>query len=242
MNTNALRSLWKEAFGDSDTFLNLFFSTAFHPDRFMALWEQERAVAALYWFDCQYEGRKIAYIYAVATAKSHRGQGLCRRLMEKTHGLLKRLGYSGSILAPAEKGLFSLYEKLGYSLCAHIDSLSCQAGTPIPLTRITGSEYARLRRTLLPAGSLLQEGVTLDYLQKWCGFYQGENCLICASRESDTLYVQELLGSRDLAPGITAALGAKTGHFRMPGNTVPFAMYYPLDNAPAPTYLGLAMD
>ncbi len=242
MDTNALRSLWKEAFGDSDAFLDAFFSTAFHPERFMALWEQEQAVAALYWFNCQYEGRKIAYLYAVATAKSHRGQGLCRRLMKKAHRHLAAQGYSGSILAPAEKGLFSLYEKLGYTLCAHIDSLSCQAGSPIPLTQITGPEYARLRRTLLPAGSLLQEGETLDYLHKWCAFYQGENCLVCASREGDALYVQELLGDRTLAPGITASLGAKTGHFRMPGTTVPFAMYYPFDRSPAPTYLGLAMD
>ena len=242
MDTNGLRRLWKEAFGDSDAFLDAFFSTAFHPERFMAIWEQERPVAALYWFDCQLEGRKIAYIYAVATAESHRGQGLCHRLMEKPHILLKRLGYSGSILVPAEKGLFSLYKKLGYALCAHVDTFSCQAGTPISLTQITGSEYTRLRRELLPAGGLLQEDAAIAYLQKWCGFYQGEGCLVCAAREGDTLYVQELLGNRALAPGITAALAAKTGHFRMPGTAVPFAMYYPLDNAPAPTYLGLALD
>ena len=247
MNTDALqiaglRSLWKEAFGDTDTFLDAFFSTAFHPDRFLALWQKDTPLAALYWFDCQYEGRKVAYVYAVATAQSHRGQGLCRKLMKKAHKLLKSQGYSGSILAPAEPRLFTMYEKLGYTLCAHVDTLCCPAGDPIPLTRITGAEYARRRRELLPKGSLLQEGVTLSYLEKWCGFYAGENCLVCAMKDHGTLYAQELLGDPRLAPGITAALGAKTGHFRMPGDKTPFAMYHAFDEGSAPTYLGLAMD
>ena len=92
--------------------------------------------AALYWFDCdlphwasptEFSVRKLAYLYAVATAKAHQGQGLCRALMENTHEHLRQLGYDGCILSPQSEGLFTMYGKLGYTTCGHILEFSCSA-------------------------------------------------------------------------------------------------------------------
>ena len=47
-----LRSLWKEAFGDSDAFLDIFFQRAFSPQRCCCVTQGDAVVAALYWFDC----------------------------------------------------------------------------------------------------------------------------------------------------------------------------------------------
>ena len=69
----ALRQLWQEAFRDDDAFLDKFFSTGFHPNRCRVVMQNGRAAAALYWFDCQWEDKKLAYLYAVATAKSQQG-------------------------------------------------------------------------------------------------------------------------------------------------------------------------
>ena len=71
-----LRALWQEAFGDSDEYLDIFFGTAFSPNRCRCVAIEGKVVAALYWLDCACRGRKLAYIYAVATAKTHRGQGI----------------------------------------------------------------------------------------------------------------------------------------------------------------------
>ena len=78
----SLRSLWKEAFGDGDAFLDTFFATAYLPSRTRCMVEGGEVVSALYWFDCEYSGKRIAYLYAVATAEKHRGRGYCQSLLE----------------------------------------------------------------------------------------------------------------------------------------------------------------
>ena len=64
-----LRQLWQEAFGDSDAFLDSFFSLSFAPERCRCVTEENHVTAALYWFDCSCHGGKMAYLYAVATGK-----------------------------------------------------------------------------------------------------------------------------------------------------------------------------
>lgn len=239
-----LRQLWQEAFGDSDTFLDDFFATGFSPDRCHCIWEDGVPVSALYWFDCQLEGQKIAYLYAVATAKNHRGQGLASRLMHETGDTLRSQGYSGAVLVPGEESLFAFYRKLGYRTVCRISAFSCNAGSaPVSLRKINAGEYARLRRQLLPEGGIVQEGETLSFLQTQARFYAGEDFLLTATVEGDTLLTQELLGNPDAAPGILRALNIPRGQFRIPGADRNFGMFLPLQvNCPVPAYLGLALD
>ena len=110
-----LRALWKEAFGDTDEFLDTFFTAAYSADRCRCCTENGEVIAALYWFDCSYGDEKIAYIYAVATAKAHRGRGICKRLMEDTHAYLSAHAYGAAMLVPGSEGLFAFYERLGTS-------------------------------------------------------------------------------------------------------------------------------
>ena len=62
--TSALRPLWQEAFGDSQAYLDSFFTLAFSPDRCRCMTEGNRVTAAVYWFDCSCGQDKIAYVYA----------------------------------------------------------------------------------------------------------------------------------------------------------------------------------
>ena len=94
------RRLWQEAFGDTDDFLDSFFRTAYSPDRCRCILDGDRIAAILYWMDCSLENERLAYIYAVVTCPEYRGKGLCRQLMEDTHGLLAARGYAGAILVP----------------------------------------------------------------------------------------------------------------------------------------------
>ena len=50
-NTEPLRRLWKQAFGDTDSFLNSFFTFGFSPDRCRQITVDGNVAAALYWFD-----------------------------------------------------------------------------------------------------------------------------------------------------------------------------------------------
>ena len=239
----ALRSLWQEAFGDTDPFLDSFFSAAFAPERSRCVFVGDALAAALYWFDCTVGDAKIAYIYAVATAAAHRGQGLCRTLMDSTHAHLQTLGYAGAVLVPGEASLFEMYEKMGYQVCSHMGAFSCAAGAPLPLREVSADEYAILRRQLLSDGGVVQEKENLAFLQTFARFFAGEGFLLAADLSGEALSCIELLGNSRLAPEIVAALGKKQGSFRCPGNDRPFAMFLPLqDGAPVPTYFGLAFD
>lgn len=236
-----LRALWRQAFGDTDAFLDGFFSHGYAAERCRYLVADGRLAAALYWFDCSCRGKKIAYLYAIATDEHFRHQGMCRRLMAQTHDHLRSLGYAGAILVPGSGQLFDFYEKLGYRTCCCVTEFDCAAGTAVPLAPISRQEYAALRRRYLPDGGVVQEGATLEFLDQFARFYAGDGFVLAASVAGGNAIVHELLGSGDPA-GITAALGANAGHFRTPGNDKPFAMYYPLSESSAPDYFGLALD
>ena len=241
----ALRALWREAFGDTEDFLDTFARTAYSPRRCRCVTLGEEVIGALYWFDCLYEGHPIAYLYAIATARAHRGHGVCRSLLEDTHRHLSRQGYEGAILVPGSNELFSLYERLGYRVCGHIREFRCAPSVgSMELRPVSAEEYALLRRRFLPADGVLQEGENLRFLQTMAELYAGKDCLLAARGEGDTLYGLELLGKEADAPHVVHALGYAKGFSRAPGKDRPFVMYHPLSDSslPPPAYFGLAFD
>ncbi len=237
---DALRALWAQAFGDADSMISLFFDKAFSPQRCLCLEENGEISAALYWLDCQGAQGKIAYLYAVATAKKHRGKGLCRRLMEDTHEHLQVQGYRGAILVPGEPELFGMYGKMGYVPLACMDTVSCKAQGTVPVSKADASTFAAARRRLLPRGGVEQE-MGLNYLSGYAELYTGADFTLAGVRQGPRFAAMELLGNAAAAPGILGALGLEEGTFRIPGKG-PFAMYCPLSEDPAPGYFGLAFD
>lgn len=245
-----LRHLWKNTFGDSDTFLDLFQETAFSLDRCRCVTLGGHVTAALYWFDCLLENKKIAYIYAVATDKNYRRQGLCQALMEHTHKHLKDFGYEGAILSPASEELIRFYEKLGYQICTYIDELSFDENTLIAyekrelsLRNISKEEFANLRRKLLPENALLQEKENLDFLETQADFYAGNDFLLTARKEGNTLQGIEFLGNTSVIPAVLQKLNCSSGTFRTIGKDKPFGMYYSFtDSGLKPEYLGFVFD
>ena len=228
-----LRQLWQSAFHDDDAYMDMFFEVAFASARCRGVTQDGQVAAALYWFDCRLEGRPIAYLFAVATGKKFRRQGLCRRLMEDTHRLLKELGYCGSVLVPGDVGLFAMYFSMGYLTCSNISTFRCdRGGVPAKLRPLEPAEYAALRRQYLPEGGVIQENEALALLKG--GLYAGEDFLYADG--------QELLGNTDAAPAILAALGRNSDTFRTPGNDRPFAMFRAIGGTKPPKYFGLALD
>ena len=241
---NQLLPLWKQAFGDHEGFWELFLETGYCPDRCLYLTREDTLAAALCWFDTEAEGRKWAYIYAVVTRPEFRGQGLCRKLFAQAEELWAKKGYAGALLVPAEESLRTMYRKMGYETCTCLSAFSCGPGdASVPVAPVCPEEYARLRRKYLPPGGVIQEGENLRFLAAQGELLAGEDFLLAAWQEEGKLQGMELLGNREAAPGIVAALGCTEGHFRTPGGETPWAMgkkFCP--EAVFPSYFGLAFD
>lgn len=237
-----LRALWQDSFGDTDAYLNLFFRVAFSKNRCLCVYAEGQPVAAAYWLDCSAADQKLAYIYAVATAKPYRGRGYCRVLMAAIHDRLAQDGYAGSVLVPVDESLRQMYGSMGYENFGGLKEFSCSAGAETEkLQRIHKTAFARLRRQYLPEKGIVQEGEGLVLLDAIAKFYLGDNCLLAISRDSDPPLVLEYWGTEAKAPGIVSALGASHARFRVAGKEA-FAMYHPLNGDFFPEYFAFAFD
>ncbi len=237
-----LKALWQEAFGDDMGFIDGFFAAAYSPSRCLCIYTADAVLAAAYWLDCSYSGGKLAYIYAVATAREHRGRGLCHALLQQLHSCLAAQGYAGAVLVPGEEGLDRLYRSMGYEFFGGVQKITCRAAAaPVALRQVSAMEYLRLRQKFLPENGVRQPGENLRLLQKLATLAAGEDFVLAYSRREEGLWGLELLGNAAAAPGILRALGQEKGSFRIPGRES-FAMYRPLTVQEPPAYFGLAFD
>lgn len=240
-DTPALKALWHEAFGDGDDVINAFFTVAYACDRCFTVEDEGRPIAAAYYFRCTAYGRPIAYIYAVAVAKSCRGRGICRFLME---GIQRRLfldGYAGAVLVPADEKLFAMYENLGYTAQIPISEtyVTEEALRACLAEKVSAEEYARLRREHLPEGGVVQELESLAYLSANAELYRTHHGVACIFTENGRAVAAEVLGDSIERECTTGDGCVKV---RSAGNSKRFALYKSFDGSDAPTYFGLAFD
>lgn len=182
-NIPALTALWMQAFGDTEDFIKIFFATGYASDRCMLCLEDDALVAALYWFDCCWEEKKVAYLYAIATDENHRGKGICNALMKYTHRHLQEQGYAGALLMPAEGSLEGFYGKMGYrSMTPPAFSDDVQHKTAL-WEAITPEEYLTLRQQYLPTGSVQHTLPALRYLGAFARFYRFPGGICCGDPE-----------------------------------------------------------
>ena len=233
-----LQRLWQQAFGDPQEFIAAFFREGYSADRCRVLYEGQFPAAVVYWFDCLWEGQKCAYLYGIATAPEHRGKGLCRSLLEQLHQELINLGYAGAVLVPAEKSLFSLYGKLGYSPFCPMEKQTVLPGKAIPVKQVPADPY-----DFAPAGSVIHTKAALDFLASYCALYESEGFRFWGAVEDAALYIQEFVGNPAQLSGICAGLDAEKAVCRIYGSGPDYAMYLPLGNKNfRPRYFGIPLD
>lgn len=239
-----LRALWKEAFGDTDVFLDGFFAEGFDPCRCRCILDEDVPVSVLYWFEVTCRGQRFAYLYAVATAMSHRGRGLFSALLEDTKQVLTDAGFDGILLHPETESLGRMYEKLGFSHCASVDSCTVAPAPKAAAVREIGpAEFADLRRQLLRDGGAEPAEDMLRFLASQYRFWAGEGWLAAGQVYEGKLICQEFLGGRSAAEGLVRALDVSEGLLRMPGNAERFVWAMPLRNGCVmPDYFPLVLD
>ena len=239
METDALRTLWTECFGNEENWIDGFFQTAFDPNHVCCLNRQGSLAAGLCWMDTFCDGRPLAYLYSIVIVFFYCYYCFLTKQKGKTHDHVARQGYAGAILVPGDEGLRQMYGKMNYVNFGGIRRFCAEAGEPIPIRQLSPVEYGALRREYLPAGGVVQENGAMEFLASWAGLYGGGDFLLAMTADG---VGQELLGNADAAPGILGALGLERGSFRVPGEE-PFAMFRSLSEDDwQPSYFGLAFE
>lgn len=237
----ALRRIWKQAFGDSDSFLDSFFDTGFSFERCRCVFLNSEPVAAVYLFDGMWKSRKVAYLYALAVEEAYRGQGFSRLLLADTHSALQREGYAGAVLEAASVSLQTYYERFGYQLFgSRQEKTVCWGKEAIACSRLGGLCYEQKRKALLPPGGITQGGALTEFLQTQAELWGGEDFVAALSRQEPLIL--EFLGDPQKLPGFLKARNLPKATVRLPGNAAS-TMYLSLDGSPdTPDYFGLPMD
>lgn len=120
MDVVKLKQLWKDVFGDSQEYIDAFFSMFYSKENTLVYKAKGQVVAALYMvpFDISIEHKSYTavYLYALATIKEYRSKGIMAGLIQSAHEIGKKRGYIFSILIPADKSLYQYYERFGYNV------------------------------------------------------------------------------------------------------------------------------
>lgn len=237
-----LKLLWKKAFGDEDSFIDTFFASGYASECCRVGMQNGRPAGMLFWFDCQLEGKKLAYIYGVATDPDVQGQGVATGLMENTHSLLRSRGYCGAVLVPGSEQLFRFYEKRGYRVVSFVTEGQVTACGSTEMSAIDAETYMYLREEMSDRSCIRQIGRNQLFLAELADCYRGDGFLAAMSKHEPDRCM-EYLGDAARLPGVAGGLNLETMSYRMPGQGRPFAMGIFWDGKEQEQiYFGLAFD
>jgi len=182
----AILALWGEAFGDPEPAVRFFFES--FPDCISYVAEENGVIVSMVHALPQTLSPDVpaAYVYAVATLKTHRGKGLCRDLMAFAEKDLRDRGFDCCVLTPGEPHLFRFYEKLGYRADFTRTRTAFSGGNAI-----SAAAYAALRERILTVPHMVCDLRTLEYAAKVYGlrFYETPTGIAAAGED----YTAEVL-------------------------------------------------
>lgn len=123
-----LIALWQEAFGDSEEEAAYYFAKRHRHENMLVYEADNKVVAMLSMLPLQlWAGQQhlqARYVFAVATALSHRGRGLSTALLSEAHRRMREEGTAASVLVPAEPHLVAFYTKRAYEPAFRIDQIT----------------------------------------------------------------------------------------------------------------------
>lgn len=226
----AQRELWRLAFGDSDAYIDNFYSTYYRPDRVIVLEEDGTVRSMTAWFDTAFAvpGRgeyRAAYLYAVATHPDCRGRGLAARLLAGADGYFRSLAIPAVTTVPAEPSLHDFFGANGFRECFRILGTYLTAEelekTRLPAPELfrpaSPEEYGRVREELLAdIPHIAYPTDALAYQAGCCalgdgGLFVGETpagpmCLCAERADKDRVIFKEFLCPRQKTPQETAQI------------------------------------
>ncbi len=221
------RALYDEAFpGEDARFTEALFALGY-PKHLVAMGEGSELASMLFAlpYDIVTEkGRMQAnYLYAVATARAHRGRGYAKKL-------LKRVADRGIpvFLRPMSPSLFDFYKAAGFTPFSPYREWqgNAESDDAVGFTALSKEEYLTARDTFLqpPYCRMTTDFLSLSFSLGGAVGLDGRFAALY-ERNGDTVFFKEWWGDPALAPQATGFLGAAKFVARTPDKDgTPFGM------------------
>ncbi|MDR1779194.1 MAG: GNAT family N-acetyltransferase [Tannerella sp.] len=216
-----IANLWKTVFGDTDEFIDLWFSRVYKDEQTLSLSRNGRIVSALqiipYEMSSYGSILPVGYVCGVCTLPEERGKGCMTQLMRQAEDLMRERGLALAMLIPASQQLFDLYRRFGYLPAFDRVDVSIQAddaAAPLPDVSISLVDsiatsgifpfYDRIQRTydmaILHTAEQL-ETVRLDCVSDggdcWVAYRDNRpaGMAFAAQMDCKTLFVNEIVAN-----------------------------------------------
>ena len=221
------RALYNEAFpGEDERFTEALFALGY-PKHLVAMGEGSELASMLFALPYQIvtkDGTKDAnYLYAVATAKAHRGKGYAKKLLKRTaaRGL-------PVFLRPMSPSLFDFYRDAGFTPFSPYREWQGEAedGDTAGFTVLSKEEYLAARDGFLqpPYCRMTSEFLSLSFSLGGAVALDGRFAALYEKAEDAVLF-KEWWGDPALAPRAAKFLGAAEFTARTPDkNGTPFGV------------------
>jgi predicted acetyltransferase len=121
------KALWKQAFGDSDAFIDWYFANKVLPGQSLGMFDNGLVSIVHmvpYTISVQRRPLQSAFIAGAATDNAHRGAGLMRMLLRESLALMRQRGILITHLYPFNH---RFYERMGWSAYSHVRRQSITA-------------------------------------------------------------------------------------------------------------------
>ena len=250
-----LQELWRECFGDSNEYVDLYFASHDIARHTMVFMDGENPVSMLSLLPMTVVTRAgilpARYVYAVATKESYRGRGISTRMLEAAHRVLRAEGVKLSVLVPSSAALYNFYGRRGFDT-------ECYSGLAVvgreEIEPFTGSfviseadplEFMQIRERAFAGRTMFVrwDGDALAYRLTETAFNGGETLAITIGdaraiavchMEGGAVNVKEL-ALDGMAAGTALSVlqhkyGADEYHLRLP---LDLDCPYPLERVPA---------
>lgn len=113
-----VRQMWKTCFGDTDVFLDIFFSQKYKPENTLVYIHGNEFVASLQMlpFNFTFCGEEIPFYYfaGLCTLPEYRKHGFMAQLIDEAFRVMNQREIPLAILVPAEDPLFDYYRNFGF--------------------------------------------------------------------------------------------------------------------------------
>lgn len=259
-DANSLKELWVWAFQEKPQAVDMFFQNYNSYTAFVAE-EKGSIVSMLFFLDTMIDGRKAGYLYAAATSEKYRCRGIMRSLIDFA---INNSNYELFVTLPAEKTLYSFYEKLGFkaatSTFANLSNEEMEyfAKAYEPQELIV-KNYCGIRNSVLKENFLFWNNNHINYAFDYADLYGGKVIknnfgYAVIFTENGICEVSEIICHKDNLPfmlyDIINTAGADSYSLHLPSNiefddltTMEYGMVKSLNgDIPNNIYFGLTLE